>query len=98
MGYRIKYEKDMVKMPVHTQMNKRTKRILCIGISICAAMMLLSATGSISKLKEWILPGNPQVTETALDNLVADLKEGEKLEDAITAFCQEILDHANIPQ
>lgn len=88
----------MVKIPIHPQMGKRTKRILCIGISICAAMILLSATGGISKIKEWILPGNAQVTEAALDNLVADLKEGEKLEDAITAFCQEILDHANIPQ
>jgi hypothetical protein len=92
------YDNEMIKIPIHSQMGKRTKRILCIGASICAAMILLSATGGVNRVKEWILPGNAQVTEAALDNLVTDLKEGEKLEDAITAFCQEIIDHAKIPQ
>ncbi len=98
MGYRIKYEGDMVKTTIQSSMSKQAKCMICIAVSLCAVIMLLSVTNSLNTIKEWLLPGDAKVTEAALNTLVEDLKQGDSLDDAITAFCQEILDHANIPR
>lgn len=79
-------------------MSKQAKRIVCIAISICAVVMFLSVKGSLNTFKEWLLPGDARVTEVALNTLVEDLKDGDSLDDAITAFCQEILKNADIPR
>ena len=44
-------------------------------------------------LQEFFLPGEPTVTEQAFSGLVNDLSQGIKLEDAMAAFCQQIIDH-----
>ena len=43
-------------------------------------------------LREFLLPGKPTVTEEALSDLVEDLTQGRALVDAMTAFCQQIID------
>ncbi len=92
------YEGEVVKTTIQSPMGNHAKRFVCIAVSICTVVMLLSATGYLEKFKEWIIPGDAEVTEAALSTLVEDLKQGDSLDDAITAFCQEILDHADIPQ
>jgi hypothetical protein len=42
-------------------------------------------------VREVLLPGDPAVTAAALEGFVLDIKEGDTLVDAITAFCQEIV-------
>ena len=44
-------------------------------------------------LQEFLLPGEPTVTEVAFSGLVRDLSQGIKLEEAMAAFCQQIIDH-----
>ena len=44
-------------------------------------------------LREFLLPGTPTVTEQAFSELVSDLTQGIRLEEAMTAFCQQIIDH-----
>ena len=39
----------------------------------------------------WLLPGDPAVTEAALREMVERLSDGEAFSDAITAFCKEII-------
>jgi len=43
-------------------------------------------------LKSVLIPGEQTVTEQALSEMVAGLQEGEHLEDALTAFCRQIID------
>lgn len=38
----------------------------------------------------------PKLPETALENMVDAVRDGEALTDAISAFCQEIIDCAQI--
>jgi len=45
------------------------------------------------KLREILLPGTPTVTQDALDILMGDLRNGEPITDAFTAFCVYIVDH-----
>ena len=44
-------------------------------------------------LRDFLLPGEPTVTEQAFSDLVSDLSQGIKLEEAMAAFCQQIIDH-----
>jgi hypothetical protein len=88
MSYRIQY--DTKKHPWQKRL-KRQKYVLPVGI-ICISLLTLGYFG-IDKL-QFLLPGEPSVTAAALDNMTNSLQEGETLQEAITAFCREILDNA----
>ena len=40
------------------------------------------------------MPGDGQITETAFNLMITDIKEGKGFGDAVTTFCLEILEHA----
>ena len=40
---------------------------------------------------DWLLPGNPEITEAALKEMIDKLSAGEAFSDAVTAFCREII-------
>ncbi len=39
----------------------------------------------------WLLPGDPEVTESAIKEMIARLSDGEAFGEAVTAFCREIV-------
>ena len=39
----------------------------------------------------WLLPGDPAVTEAAIKEMIEKLSAGEGFGDAVTAFCKEII-------
>ncbi len=39
----------------------------------------------------WLLPGDPAVTEAALREMIENLSQGEAFGDAVSAFCKEII-------
>lgn len=43
-------------------------------------------------LKSVLIPQEPTVTEQAVSDMVVDLQTGIPLEDALTAFCRQIID------
>lgn len=90
MGYRIVYGKKKTRF--HS-LSKRSK-ILIIAIVGCILLMAVSYFGGA----EVYLPGDREVTGVALENMVDSLQDGEKLSDAITAFCREIIENAQTPQ
>ena len=47
-------------------------------------------------LREYLLPGEPSVTEQAFFELVSDLSEGMKIQDALLVFCEQIIDHGAV--
>ncbi|MBQ7340855.1 MAG: hypothetical protein IJW41_01635 [Oscillospiraceae bacterium] len=52
------------------------------------------AIGLLAGGWKWLLPGDPDKTQAALATLTEDIRAGESLGQAITAFCQEIVDNA----
>lgn len=92
MGYRILYHSET--MQVVKEKRKNTANRL-----ITALLFFLLILGCLKfvgwdKLMHYLLPGDPEVTETALSGMVESIRTGESVKDAITAFCLEILDHA----
>ena len=94
MGYEIRYGATMVRTPL---VDKKPKA-LTIVIGLLTVIIIFVFLGNAVDLRQYILPGNPEVTGAALNTLASDIKEGESLGSAITAFCREIIEHANIPQ
>ena len=91
MGYRITYGQSArkTKLP-HNRKAVLLKKLIFSALA-CLALVLALSTETV---RHFILPGDPVVTERALVDLVLDLHNGEKVSDAVTAFCQEILDNA----
>lgn len=93
MGYRIAYESfgEERKCPAY----RRRKSAIAAGL-----LIILLVLGSVSVkhtglrwVQDYLLPGDPAVTAAALENFAQDLKEGESVKDAITAFCRQIMDY-----
>ena len=48
----------------------------------------------LSWVTNYLLPGDPAVTAAALENMAEDLKNGESLQDAVAAFCRQIMEQS----
>lgn len=83
VGYRIDYGGSVKKKPP-------TKKIALLFSAASIAALLIWPAGrrAVQKL---LLPGDPEVTVTALQGLATDLGEGESVKEAVTAFCREII-------
>ena len=91
MGYKIIYDHQNKRGFYKRKYDPKRHKII-IGIVI---FMIL--TGSLirpvrDKIKQYILPGDWFVTESAFDTMIQNIKDGETLYDATAAFCQEIID------
>ena len=60
---------------------------------ILLALSLLSKAGFF----DFLIPGDKAVTKQAFATMVQEVEEGEGVKSAITAFCQGVLDGAQIP-
>lgn len=98
MAYRIQYNPEQNKKYPIMLASAVRKRWL-VGAAITAVLLLgLAVQNEGEFLKSWLLPGDPEVTEAAFSAMVEDIRAGESLGDAVTAFCLEIMDHAQIKQ
>lgn len=83
MGYSIQYSPQTNhKFPVKTK-KKVSVPWLLTGVALLALL-----------LGGWklLLPGDPTVTANALSHLVEDVRSGDSVGEAVTAFCREIID------
>jgi len=91
MGYRITYGQTLRKTNLPTNQKKTTMKKWIYFALVCVLLVFALSFGTV---RRYLLPGDPVVTERALRELVSDLRTGEKVSDAVTAFCREILDNA----
>lgn len=90
MAYRITYENKTIKKDLCNVKYKVNIKRICSILTV--TIMLI--TFFHSKVRRFLLPGDPEVTERALNNMVTNIKNGEQFVDALTDFCEEILDNA----
>lgn len=92
MGYRILYDNE--KMRIEKE-NRKTFHVKVTSVLLVCLLVI----GSLKligwdKLKHYLLPGDPEVTESAFICMVENIRSGESVKDAITTFCVEIIEHA----
>ena len=93
MSYRIEYG---TAVPVKFQEKKRKSHV-----RILTALFILLFVLGVGEfwadgkqvLQKFLLPGEPSVTEQAFSDMVSDLTDGAALEEAMVAFCHQILDN-----
>lgn len=96
MGYQISY--GPIKTKDSVKMRGKTVRAFALVICIIALVIGLQVSGVGKTLWRWMLPGNPEVTSAALDTMAESLKQGDSVGEAVTAFCREIIENANLPK
>lgn len=85
MGYKISYPAvGKRRYPLHKPMPVWALPAALSGIGFLAITIY---NGGLN----WLLPGDPAVTEAALTEMIDRLSNGEAFGDAVTAFCKEIV-------
>lgn len=97
MGYIIVYEGAD---PAEISVSRRRSRLPELTVLFVLAFLLLTRLfwpAGREKIRDILLPGDPNITQQAVSVLVDDLRAGEPVGEAVRAFCGEILGHAEYP-
>ena len=94
MGYKIMYSpEDNNKYP--TGQSGRKHKWLLPVIIILALLMSIRTAQVRDRLEEWIIPGNDQITKAAFSVMIDEIRTGEPVTEAVTAFCRVIIENGN---
>lgn len=99
MGYRIEYG------PAAAPRRRRFKPQLRLQI-LTAVVLILFTLGvkkgwpeGAGKLREFLLPSDTALaSQEAMQTFLTSLESGHSLDDALTAFCREIVANADLPE
>lgn len=89
MGYQIQYVPDKRKA---WAVRKNVKRGKKLGIFICIGLILLVVAIGGRPLRSWLSPGDPAVTDKAIDEMIASLRAGDGFMEAAAVFCMEVME------
>lgn len=89
MSYRVEYNPEKNKIYPITA-TKKTKW-LHIVLTTMVALFILQKLDINQKGKYLLLPGDPEITSSAFSAMVENIRGGDRIGDAVTAFCLEII-------
>ena len=97
LGYRIEYGPGGAVM----RPEKRRDGNL-LGLTLGFFLLFCSVSSHFwpekwQRVSDYLIPGDPAVTRAAFSELTAQLHSGSSVEDAVVAFCREIVDGAENP-
>ena len=90
MSYRIVYDNGVQKTYLSDEKPVGATRFLKWGL-VLALLVLLMALHQNADLRRFLLPGNKEVTEAAALELIDAIQQGEKMSEAVAAFCRQIV-------
>lgn len=96
MGYRIAYENIGKRRDKKKRNWPSVIAVTCVGMLLTGAITIKSV--GLKWVQEVLIPGDPAVTAAALEEMVAELRQGTSLTEAVTSFCQEIINHGLSPE
>ena len=96
MAYQITYGQTVVKKMNILRIRFSKQNLLtacCVMLGIVLLAVCVFPQFRIG-LRNMILPGDPEITASALENMVDAIGAGESIQTAITDFCRQILSAA----
>lgn len=94
MAYRIDYgTAGNHRKTLHRQLPKSLIKTSLLVLALIAGAVTVKVVG-LTWVRDVLLPGDPEVTASALQNMTDGLRNGDSLLDAVTAFCREIIANA----
>ena len=97
MSYKIRY-KPAVKMEKKIGLVLRNHRVKFAVAAGSILLLIFVVYNCGDTLREFLIPGDTDVTEAAFSELGNNLRDGVSVKDALTVFCLEIIENANIPK
>ena len=94
MAYTIQYSPENNKKYPTMAIRKRWNWLVATFLLAIAFALGWIGMKERTALKEFLLPGDPEKTESAVTTMVSDIREGTNVGEAITDFCLEILKNA----
>ena len=91
MAYQINYSPESSSRYPQSQKKYHIDWVKC---TVLCLLLLTALWVRINGIPDFLIPGDPQITRSAAETMVADIRAGEKLENAVTVFCKEILNGA----
>lgn len=94
MAYTIQYGLPARTEAVWAAGNRKRKRwifAVLFTIGILSGVFL-----GPENLQNYLIPGDPDVTRMAFVQLMEDIRQGDKIGEALTAFCREIIENAEV--
>ena len=93
MSYRISYGP---KTPIKYRSPKPVRKKLALLTAIAAVLILtvIAFPAQAQALKHKLLPWTTPESKAAISTMLADIEAGVSYEDAIAAFCAEIIRNA----
>lgn len=91
MSYRIAYQ-SIEKLRGAEKRRRSVGTLLGMGVVLGMLALSLGWPWCFARLRQWCLPGDPDTTVAALSRLQEDLRQGQPLTEALTAFCQQVMD------
>lgn len=88
MAYKIQYNpEDNNRYPKCKNVRPIRWKRWIFAVCIFGAVLWLRQRG----IPDFLIPGDPEVTTAAAENMVANLQQGSTVNEAVTVFCREIL-------
>lgn len=98
MGYLIQYGEYMTKEYIPDKKDRSGKRSVLVWI-ICGLILVgFFVSGTGAAVGRMLLPGDPDITEAAIENFAGNMSNGVGFLDAATVFCKDVLDGAGVPE
>lgn len=88
MSYSVCYNPELrKKYPKHNVRKQFPVKQVAVIVAMLFLVYILSQIGSVN----FLLPGNSNVTASALSTLTEKISSGESIKDAVYCFCEEII-------
>lgn len=94
--YRIEYDGRAGKYEVRRYSPYRLPALLFTAACLFLLLTFAFWDAGADYIKEALIPGENAVTIAAFENLADRLRQGERLTEAVAAFCSDVI-HGSVP-
>ena len=89
MAYKIQYTpQEQYRYPLKKQKAKPVRW----GMWLLVAVLVISTIVACKGVPEFLIPGDPVVTKSAVQEMISQMKAGTDAYDAFAVFCKRIID------
>ena len=95
MGYRVDYGPGNSE---HKGNNSLSRVLVLTAVCLLVFLLLVNSfwPRGAEVLRSFLLPGDAAVTAAALEELSAELQNGEDISSALESFCRKIIQNAHL--
>ena len=95
MDYQVEYD-SVGKEEKQKPDRHRVSGVIAV-VMVCVLVLgaVTIKTVGLPWVESVLIPGDPEITASAWQQMIEDLRKGGSMTDAVTAFCREIIENAN---